>query len=1506
MKKIRRIVFILAMIAMSKSAYCQKFQGFSGNSDTYIDELTQMYKTDANMKKDQEKAYDTLINNYANVWPNFNTQHRKDIILLSQVMYKKNIRARNGFYEFIQSQIAFNSSNQTAESYNQWLKGMQVYLSKHNIKIYNDAVEATLHLLTEGYLYKSNTVTWSVSEKATPYMFRNDTTRGVYADFNTPMNLTYSTLKDKNTIYSTVGRLYLMENAWEGVGGRVTWEKVGLNKDSVYVSLNKYFATLNHAGIGADSVAFTNKEYFSHTLQGVFDDICTDNQKDNSNYPRFVSYKREEIIKNIFPNVDYIGGFTQQGGRFLGTGDQKEPAKLVFYKEGKVFMVAKAIAHPFSREGIITTDCQVTFYINNDSIYHPGTKMNYNKTSHQILCTDYKAGISASPWTDSYHGIDIYTEAVYSNLDDHTIEFTSVKGPARTAFATFESNNYYSDFRWYKIQGIDEVSPLYRVKAYADRYKTKQFTVKQFSQFTGLDLTQCKVLLMNLSINGFITYESYRETAIVKDKLYGYILANKKKQDYDALRFQSTTTNGDANAELNIYDMDLRMNGIEKFTVSDSHNVVITPFEGHVLMQKNRDFTFDGSISAGRFRMSGKQCKFSYDEFKLKIPQMDSMTFFVPSFTDTNTFVLVQTPIQKLDCELVIDSSNNKSSIKKIDGYPMLSSLKNSYVYYDYKNIQNGVYTRDKFYYELEPFKIKNMFDFKTDSIILKGTLHSSGIFPDINEPLVVMKDYSLGFKTNLAQSGLPIYGGKGQYYSSLDLSSNGLLGTGSLTYGDSKSESKMFVFHPDSTMCQTTSFTYTNPNVSVTKTQEILYPQRDYMLVEQKAEAFTMYDKIGSQHSGYLKVTPNGLSGGGENKTNEMIVASDNFHFLPTSYSADSSKFTLNALDGNSVAFVADNVKSKVDLLNKKGDFTSRDSIAKTSLPYLQYECYVDKFSWDMTDKQLSLLNSSSTNSEGMESMPLKELVDKQQPGATFVSTHQQQASLTFNAVNAKLDLKQNTLKADGVYMIKCADAAIKPDNYSLTIHPGAQMDTIEKAEILFNLDNRIHYAYNGRAHIASSKLYSANGYIDYKDIDGKTTPIFFKEITSATGYSVGYADILEDKPLNLSSAFIFYGKVSVIANDSSLSFDGGVSLTMNCSNDKNTPWLKFSSKIDAQNIEIPISEAPTDIKGNRITTSILFNENTLEPHVAFFTFDKEADNVFLTGKGFLTYDKQSNEYRIASKEKLEDMKEALGDYLSINKSTCKAQGQGNIKMGIPIGSAMTMNNYGEIKADNNNHDATIKMSLCVSFPFSDKALDAMGQVLDEDMNLSPIEFETSRYKAFVNYIYDTTKGMELYDELIDKGEWKDIPEKMKCTMLLPDVTLAWDPVHRSYLSYGDIEVGLIGNHQINKKIKGRVQMIQNGIATELRIYLEANLDSWYYFTYNGVSMGAISSDENFNDILQNTPEKERKTKTGNGKIYTYRLASPSEKRTFIKNIELNDYNNSDEIIMTRKQRNK
>jgi len=126
-----------------------------------------------------------------------------------------------------------------------------------------------------------------------------------------------------------------------------------------------------------------------------------------------------------------------------------------------------------------------------------------------------------------------------------------------------------------------------------------------------------------------------------------------------------------------------------------------------------------------------------------------------------------------------------------------------------------------------------------------------------------------------------------------------------------------------------------------------------------------------------------------------------------------------------------------------------------------------------------------------------------------------------------------------------------------------------------------------------------------------------------------------------------------------------------------------------------------------------------------------------------------------------------------------------------------------------------------------------------------------------------------------------------MDFSLYFPDVKMQWDPILNSYVSYGDVELGIVGKYQVNKVIRAKMQIVKTAISNEIRIYIEANRDHWYFFSYNGASMSAISSSDIFNDFVKDAPAKDREVKGSDGKIYTFRLSTLSEKINFIKKLE-------------------
>ena len=278
---------------------------------------------------------------------------------------------------------------------------------------------------------------------------------------------------------------------------------------------------------------------------------------------------------------------------------------------------------------------------------------------------------------------------------------------------------------------------------------------------------------------------------------------------------------------------------------------------------------------AGLFDFYANKSSFEYEKFKLNMPTIDSMTFMVKSFErdaqGNHPLVPVKSAIANLNGDLLIDKADNKSGLKKYTQYPIFNSKADAFVYYDRKDILNGAYPKNKFFYTVKPFVLDSLNNFSTDELSFKGTLTAGDLFPKIEEPIKVQKDYSLGFIKKVSDVGLPAYAGKGKFYDKISLSNNGLRGDGRLSAYASESESNNYTFYPDSLTAPTRKFLITEqgqpvayPSVRAENAYQKWLPASDIMFVTNaKDKPFNiMNNKV--LLNGLLKLSSKALVGNG------------------------------------------------------------------------------------------------------------------------------------------------------------------------------------------------------------------------------------------------------------------------------------------------------------------------------------------------------------------------------------------------------------------------------------------------------------------------------------------------------------------------------------------------------------------------------------------------------------------------------------------------------------------
>ena len=223
----------------------------------------------------------------------------------------------------------------------------------------------------------------------------------------------------------------------------MNWEKKGLSIDSVYVKLKNYVIDTRTTLVKADSVSFMNKLMFDFPLQGFFSDKITKG-KQVENYPKFVSYSKDIIIENVYPQVDYKGGYKLQGSSFIADGGKYADARLIFNNNGKKIFVANANKFQLGGDVISSQQVGIKIYFDNDSLYHSNLKFNYNNNKRKLKLT--KSGKFNSTMLNTYHKLNMQFELLEWEIDEDIITFGSLPGTS-VSEVNFESVDMYLEKR---------------------------------------------------------------------------------------------------------------------------------------------------------------------------------------------------------------------------------------------------------------------------------------------------------------------------------------------------------------------------------------------------------------------------------------------------------------------------------------------------------------------------------------------------------------------------------------------------------------------------------------------------------------------------------------------------------------------------------------------------------------------------------------------------------------------------------------------------------------------------------------------------------------------------------------------------------------------------------------------------------------------------------------------------------------------------------------------------
>ncbi|MCH2197989.1 MAG: hypothetical protein MK081_04355 [Flavobacteriales bacterium] len=1470
------LVFLASLLAFSVKA--QKKGDFPNEPEAFVKELASfMGASKKEGKKFVEDNFEPVFLGGA-----VSADMQSIVVKTCKRFKERKFRAYPQYMLYLSSVVNFTGTSKDEAFFYEWHEILYKMMdNKKTKKLVDEYLASSETLFEKRVFYSSGSVEWAFSNES--YEFKFDSIPLI--SFPGGDLIGYAK-GDSTRVLGTKGYYVFDRERWIGDGGKVTWDRAEFNPETTYAQFEEYEVRIKGSSFIVDSVLFFN-DYFDTPLIGqLTEKVLADRTGENASYPRFESYNKRLEIKNIFENVDYDGGFTMRGSKLAGTGTTEEPAQLTFFREGKEFLVANSLEFTIRPERFTSRNTSVLFKIEEDSIYHPDISMKFDRKERQLVLIRGDEGLSKGPYYNSFHNVDMYFEALYWNIDDPLIEMGSIFGSTQH-FAQFESNTFFKEERYDAMIGLNLVHPLIELREFIQRRNSDSFYASDLAGFLRLSEEQAIVLLINLANAGFVTYDINSRWATVNDKMYHYIENSSGKRDYDVIQFNSET-DGSRNAQLNLLNYNLLLKGVKWIQLSDSQNVTIYPKNEEVILKKNRDFKFGGRVRAGNFEFIGKDYYFNYDEFKVDLLAVDSCRIYVEDENSAADLYgnrsksRIKNVLEEISGTLKIDSPTNKSGTqsKVYPQYPILTSEQNAYVYYDNSNIQEGVYNRDRFYYQVEPFTIDSLDNFSRNDLKFNGTLNSGGIFPDIAEPLGLMDDNSLGFKVNTGGGGLPLYEGKGQFTSDITLNYTGLQGKGDLDYLTAMASAEQFIFLPDSTIGRTTAFLNDEkrggievPKVVAGEVDIVFDPNADYLTASSVNEPIVFFNDE-AVLTGTLKLQPNGMTGLGEMEFAGAMLESTAFDYTARKILSESANFQLNQSGLDNLAFKTDDVNSTVDFDKRIGEFKSNGGETKIEFPTNQYICYMDQFKWFMDKDEMELSSNRKVTDDFV--------IDTSEDAArsNFFSVNELQDSLNFLSPKAVYDVKEAVIACQKIQYITVADSRVLPDSGNVMIRKRAKMDPLSRATVISNYVTQYHRIFGADLQIYGRFEYEGEGDYTYVDVNKREQVIHIDEFkVDSTLQTIGAGKIQEEDAFALSPFFDFQGDFELYANNENLTFEGGTRIIHTC-DELERGWFKFRSEVNPNDIYIPVDTNMRDIGMAKLGAGVMIADDSPFSLYGSFLSRKEdrQDNPLIAATGYLYYDKNKKSYLIGSKEKIKQPK-LPGNLIALKTESCEITGDGQLDFQVDLGHVKTKQ-IGDVLHNSMNGETTMNTAFTIDFFFDDGAMKRVIEILEQWPGLQPVDITKTKYEKSISEIMGLEAADKAISELSLNGQFKKIPNELQSTFYFADVKFEWDPVEESYVSVGPLGIASMGKKQIFRYVKGKIEIAKARSADIMRIYLELDPGNWYYFDYKLGIMNISSTDAEFIKTITELKDDKRKTKDDEGNKFVYQVVASKKKR--------------------------
>ncbi|MFT5724818.1 MAG: hypothetical protein ACI9JN_001941 [Bacteroidia bacterium] len=1451
-------LIITVLLSLSCTIASAQTRGFSKNPEIFIGELGD------HVKKLNDKSVVKTYDVFKEQWESgvYTEDQEGVVIRLAEYMALKKFKINPDFELYMRTLVAGKDSNSgvSEEKFNNWLLN-QYKLIKKNRRSYLVVLKTSYGLFKSNILYADKSKDWRFSK--TDYKFE-------YTGNNVFLNLTNVDIichgpDDSLIVRETSGQFNILTKQWKGSNGIIDWERVGISAVKAFAEFDDYTIDMTTPGLKIDTVMFQYKGMLDGKIPGSLEDKVSartihrkgDDFQD-SKFPKYISFSDDLTIKSFESgNIVFKGGFAMEGSRMQGRGSPENKAVFEFYYEGKLIVEVKANIFTISDGKIQSQQTEATIFTDSGQIYHPRVQLSFDEKDKRLALLRGQKGIEQAPFFDSDHNIEIMVDQIIWKMEEPKIDFDMLIDEER---ALFMSKNYFKEYNYEKITrgNMMRYHPIDKLYKFYMTFRTKKLSLEDYAGYLNSKKENLYPQVIGLADAGFIYYDTETEQIEIKEKLLNYYKNHWKLADYDIIRFSSVIAKK-PNATLNLVNYDLEIQGVRAFQFSDSQYVIAYPREQFVRIKNNRRLQFDGKVTAGRFDFFGDEFDFSYENFTIVSEKIDSLKLWFPDNVNQKFLIPVKSVLRDINGIIYIDKSNNKSGLTDYPEYPRFVSRAPSVIAYDKKTIHNGTYNKDEFRFEVDPFDIDSLDNFTIAGLKFPGNFVSGGILPEFRFEASIMEDYSLGFTKANPPGGYPLYDGKGHGEIDISMSEEGFYAKGTIDYEGAKLESNNILMTPDSTNADVDVYEIKRsekyPRLYATDVMSHWLPKEDQMYINTKQHEVDIFDD-GQVFEGNLLQTPNRLSGNGELRWDNAVLASADMHFNAIHADADVSRIKIGDVDAGMISFVSTNVNSHVDFEKRTGDFRANEMGHLTQFPYNQFASTMDEFKWDMDKKTILLTPTGRQNK--------KEYV--------FKSQNPSQHGLVFQSTKALFDMNTGIIYADEVPYIDVADSRIFPSDGKVIIEKDAVLRPLEKAKLLANRDNKYHELYDCKLWVEGRLSISGNGFYVFKD-KYKTGQIIYLDkmrvmndtsTIQASGYisdSIGFA---------ISPKIGYKGTADLSSKEAYLSFKGFVK-PLHTYKDIKSQWFRYLDQPDPTNVIVSATE-PRNIDRRKVDIGIsLSPSDSVAVYPTFFSQKYSFTDQNLTiDTGVFFYDELTKAFVVGDSNKL--LNGAIrGNIMTMSDNAEDIRAEGVFDFGLDLHENFKAITVGEAVRNEGDSTFTFKTLMALDMELPEECWLRMQEIFSEKVSDAPsysVDDATVK-RNIAELVTDKKKYDKVTLELEEFGQIKQITE-LKKDLMITNLEFYYSHTLGAFVSKTPINLATLHGKQINKQLNAYVIIEKRRSGTRIALYFEVTKYDYFYFEYQRGNVFVYSTDKDFNLIL-----RQRASKV-NERGYTVRAGSP------------------------------